>query len=254
MGNQRPHRDLIDSLAAHLELSGPPPWVVVPELTLGPAWGAGEDGFGRADVWACKVAWSQPCVRIYECKVTRADLLGDLRSGKWKRYLEHCNQFFFAFPRELASALELPREIGVMVLGEKGWRCLRAPYVRPVEIDELDLRAALFNLRGLAHPATPESRGRARRIAEREKKLRERGWELARMLREIGQDKAGKLIDEARTARSEAASAEKRLKDVTEVLKRHGLSDRAYSLDWELTQRAQQDLFGKATAGQGRKT
>lgn len=253
MGNQRPHRELIDSLAEHLEASGPPPWVVVPELTLGPAWGSGPEGYGRADVWACKVAWSQPCVRIYECKVTRADLLGDLRSGKWKRYLEHCNQFFFAFPRELASALELPREIGVMVLGEKGWRCLRVPYVRPVEIDELDLRAALFNLRGLAHPATPESRGRTKRIAEREHALRKRGWELARMLREIGHDKAGKLLEEAREARIYQETAEKRLKQFTEVLARHGLPDWPSTLDRELSRRAQQDLFGKAAAAQGQK-
>lgn len=253
MGNQRPHRELIDSLAEHLETSGPPPWVVVPELTLGPAWGSGPDGYGRADVWACKVAWSQPCVRIYECKVTRSDLLGDLKSGKWKRYLEHCNQFFFAFPKDLASALELPREIGVMVLGEKGWRCLRAPYLRPVEIDELDLRAALFNLRGLTYPATPESRGRSRRMAKREKELRDRGYDLARRLREIGYDRAGDLVRDVEVARTAQHNAEARLEEFEAILKRHGLPLNRWSLDRELAKRAQNELFGAVAAGQGRK-
>lgn len=58
-------------------------------------------------------------VDIYELKVARSDLLGDLRREKWRAYLEH-GAVWFAFPKGLADPREIPAEAGVIVRSDAG--------------------------------------------------------------------------------------------------------------------------------------
>lgn len=55
-------------------------------------------------------------VTIVEVKVSRADLLGD---AKWIGYLDYCDRFFWAVPRELVPVLDrpslLPESVGLIV-------------------------------------------------------------------------------------------------------------------------------------------
>ena len=128
MGSMVKHAEVIDRLAEHLERSGK---LVVTNLTLGQVWGAryrGQAEPGKADVVAWTPSYRRKACRIYEVKVTRGDLLQDIRYGKWRKYQPYCESVVFAFPRGLATAGEIPAECGVCVWNpEKNtWHTLRA--------------------------------------------------------------------------------------------------------------------------------
>lgn len=94
--------------------------------------GAGYSRNGQADVAAMRLSWTRPLTTVYEVKVTRQDLLADLREEKWRRYLAVASRVVFAFPRGLAQAEELPHAVGVIVRGARQWRTLRhVPAIRP---------------------------------------------------------------------------------------------------------------------------
>lgn len=56
-------------------------------------------------------SWTNPCITIYEIKVSRGDFLQD---NKWKLYLQYCNQFFFVVPKGMIDRNELPEDIGLI--------------------------------------------------------------------------------------------------------------------------------------------
>jgi hypothetical protein len=66
-----------------------------------------------------------PQIHAYEIKVSRSDLLSDLNSEKWRKYLEHCQSVTFAMPHGLAKKEEIPAECGVMFRTGRGWRTER---------------------------------------------------------------------------------------------------------------------------------
>lgn len=88
----------------------------------------GEWGGKRPDIMAYRrYRYNNPVIRAYECKVSRADLLSDLNSEKWRAYLEHCRSVTFIMPSGLCKKEEIPAECGVMFRSGRGWRTERRP-------------------------------------------------------------------------------------------------------------------------------
>lgn len=80
----------------------------------------------RPDVMAFpRYRYDLPQIHAYEIKVSRADLLSDLNSEKWRKYQEHCQSVTFAMPHGLAKKEDLPAECGVMFRTGRGWRTER---------------------------------------------------------------------------------------------------------------------------------
>ena len=105
--------DLCQTLAAR-------GWITVREIAL-------DDRLThRGDVVAMLASGRINRVDVYELKVARSDLLGDLRREKWRAYLRH-GAVWFAFPAGLADPREIPLEAGVIVRRADGWRQVRAP-------------------------------------------------------------------------------------------------------------------------------
>lgn len=95
-------------------------WITVREIAL-------DDRLThRGDVVAMLASGRINRVDVYELKVARSDLLGDLRREKWRAYLKH-GAVWFAFPAGLADPREIPIEAGVIVRRADGWRQVRAP-------------------------------------------------------------------------------------------------------------------------------
>lgn len=76
----------------------------------------------RLDAWAMHLWPSTGHRRVaYEIKVTRSDFLRELKAPqKRKLGLLHANQFYFAAPRGLIRAEEVPPECGLVEFGEDG--------------------------------------------------------------------------------------------------------------------------------------
>lgn len=96
------------------------------------SWASG----GFADVASIRLSWTEPLPTIYEVKVARSDLVRDLRTGKWRRYLPWCERFYFAIPEGLGEGIEWPREAGVLERTERGWDIWRRSKRRPLSAEQ----------------------------------------------------------------------------------------------------------------------
>jgi hypothetical protein len=103
-----------------------------------------DDNTQRADVVEIKPSYKRFCVNIYEVKISRADFLSDIRSGKWKGYLSHCHRFYFAAPKGMLTKEDIPEEAGLIVRDDNGWYSLIAPQAREVIIPERTMMSLLF--------------------------------------------------------------------------------------------------------------
>jgi len=80
----------------------------------------------RADILQMVKSFTRPHITIYEVKATRSDFQADIRSGKWKGYLEHCTRFYFAAPEGIIHLGEIPYPAGLIILGKSGsWRVVK---------------------------------------------------------------------------------------------------------------------------------
>lgn len=117
------------------------------EVPLGSIWASGIHGnltTQIADVICVKPSYTRFLIDIYECKVSRSDFLNDLRSGKYKGYLGHCNRFYFAVLSGVAKKEEIPDGIGLMVRGEKGWTTIKMASKVEHEIPYETMMSMLF--------------------------------------------------------------------------------------------------------------
>lgn len=140
-----PHAELQAHLARFLgtrrSSSNPP--LVFTEVALGGSWGSE----GRLDVvtFNSRASYTKVSIGGYEVKVSRADLLGDLRAEKWRRYLPWCHRFYFVFPDGLADRDEIPPPAGVIVRLEDGtFRNIRKAATLPGEKVGIDTVARLL--------------------------------------------------------------------------------------------------------------
>jgi len=121
MSEERSHVDFQNSLRAWLQTprsSKHRPPIVFTEIALAGSWGSE----GRLDVvtFSSRNEYRELKVRGFEVKVSRNDLLGDLRSKKWHKYLPYVHEFYFAFPDGLATVDEIPEPAGVIIMTEGG--------------------------------------------------------------------------------------------------------------------------------------
>lgn len=77
------------------------------------------------DVLAVFKSYSNQAVRIYEVKINRGDFIQDVTRGKYLKYMDQCNQLFFAVPAGLVKKEDLPDGCGLIVHGPKGWRSVK---------------------------------------------------------------------------------------------------------------------------------
>lgn len=114
------HDNLANDLARRLR-DGGKLWTWT-NLTVG-AWSG-----PRPDIMSfARWRYDNPQIAAFEIKVQRSDLLSDLNSDKWRKYLEHCQSVTFAMPHGLATKDEIPAECGVMFRTGRGWRTERRP-------------------------------------------------------------------------------------------------------------------------------
>ncbi len=121
-------RELAESLARFLQGGN---WMTWTNQPLGSVlWG----NPGIVDVIAIFKSYSNQAVRIYEVKRSRGDFLQDVTKGKYLRYMEHCNQLYFAAPAGLISKSEVPEGCGLITCGPNGWRSVKTAPRRDFEL------------------------------------------------------------------------------------------------------------------------
>lgn len=119
------HDALAEDLAAHLA-GYSTPMVVWTDMQLGPA------GSARPDVYAIEKTYSALRARVFEVKVSRADFLSDVTSGKYLRYAAFAGSITFATPAGLISKDEVPKGCGLITRSPEGvWRYQRKPTLQP---------------------------------------------------------------------------------------------------------------------------
>lgn len=101
-------------------------------------------GVSIADVVVIRPSYTKFCIDIYEVKVSRSDFIASLSSNKWRKYLPHCNRFYFALESGFAHKAEIPEGIGLIVRGKRGWNTIKRAKERDVLIPYETLMSLLF--------------------------------------------------------------------------------------------------------------
>ena len=114
------------------------------EVPLGSVWLNSFDGPGQADVITIKPSYNRFNLDIYEIKVSRSDLLNDIKSGKYKKYLPHCNRLYFAVKQDICNKEEIPEGVGLIVRGDRGWKTVKSTEKREIEPSIEMLQALVF--------------------------------------------------------------------------------------------------------------
>lgn len=101
------------------------------EVKTGPSWGT---SMGKIDAWAMAKSWAHPRVVAYEIKVNRNDFLND---NKWVKYLRCCNEFYFVCPKGLIDKGEVPENVGLIYISDKGKarKVVKAKYYKKISED-----------------------------------------------------------------------------------------------------------------------
>lgn len=119
------HDALAEDLAAHLA-GYSVPMAVWTDMQLGPS------GSARPDVYAIEKTYTALRARVFEVKVSRADFLSDVTSGKYLRYAAFAGSITFATPAGLVSKDEVPKGCGLITRSTEGvWRYQRKPTLQP---------------------------------------------------------------------------------------------------------------------------
>lgn len=169
------HDDLANDLAQHLKgASGES--MVWCDMQLGPS------GSARPDVYVLKKSYSRFQPRAYEVKISRADFLSDINSGKWQKYRRFASAVSFAVPDGLVKKTEVPDGVGLIVRKEKVWRQARAPRIEVLETlpREAWMKLLINGLDRLRPPTAELHRTHVRDAAFR----RALGDEIAGLVRE----------------------------------------------------------------------
>jgi len=122
----RKHDELANDLAAHLRGYARPAMIWT-DMQLGPA------GSARPDVYSIEPTYSRFIAAAYEVKISRADFLSDVTSGKALRYLEFAGSLVYATPKGMVRKDEIPHGCGLIERSDTGWRYAKKPKVNPVQ-------------------------------------------------------------------------------------------------------------------------
>jgi len=113
------------------------------EVPLGSVW-LNKVGLGIADVVTVKPSYNKFSLDVYECKVTRSDLMNDIKTGKYKKYLNHCNRFYYACVDGIVKKEDIPEECGLIIRKDNTWYTAKAATNRKLEIPKNTLLSMIF--------------------------------------------------------------------------------------------------------------
>jgi tetratricopeptide (TPR) repeat protein len=119
------HDELQEDLASHLRAGTDR--MVWTNTQLGPS------GSPRPDVFTINKSFSRFRSDCYEIKVSVSDLRHDVTSGKWQSYRKFGHAVWFAFPRGMAPLDLIPKECGIILRGDGGWRAARKPVAQVLD-------------------------------------------------------------------------------------------------------------------------
>ena len=141
------HDQLQEDLASHLRAGTDR--MVWTNTQLGPV------GSPRPDVFTVNKSFSRFRTDCYEIKVSVPDLRSDLTSGKWQSYRKFGHAVWFAFPRGMVPLDLIPKECGVILRSDSGWRAARKPVAQVLDTLPRDawLKLLMDGPRGPAEPA-----------------------------------------------------------------------------------------------------
>lgn len=181
------------------------------------------------DAWAMKKSWAHPLVVGYEIKVSRSDFLGD---RKWQKYIDYCNEFYFAAPKGLIAPNELPPEVGLIEATVNGKALItrkKAVY-RAVEVPESLYRYILMcraTIGSESHNSIADSKLRRwQEWLDDKEQFRLTGLKIRK-----------KISDEFRRVASENKDLKSKIADYDEVnayLERMGISNDVRHPQWSL--------------------
>lgn len=138
------HRELIESLAAHL---GSPKICVWTEIPLGSVWLSQMSAMKlpRADVLTMAKSFTKPTVTIYEVKESVSDFRHDVHDGKYLDYFKFCNRLYFACAAGTIPRGEVPDQAGLITLAKQGsWATVKGAVTREYQPDtELLIKLAI---------------------------------------------------------------------------------------------------------------
>ncbi len=120
-------------------------WLVAREATvIEPTYRPVAERGARADLLCMRRKLTEQPMLICEVKVSRPDLMADLRTDKWRSYLKVA-AVAFAAPANLGGILEIPPEAGLILRHSMAWRWARAPQFKgaPLPTPYLYRRLAL---------------------------------------------------------------------------------------------------------------
>ena len=188
------HRDLVEDLANTFYGMR----LVFAEPSLDSRWLTG--GVTPVpDVLTLEKSYTQCRPTIYECKVSKADFRADMSHGKWMKYLPFCERLYFAVVQGVATRADVPNPAGLMIRGDQGWHCTKAPQASPADgWDKVNVQALLMSgawtgerLRQLADRLVFQSNGY---LSEPALQL---GWEVATAVAKI---RRGLVVDDGEAA------------------------------------------------------
>lgn len=190
---RRSHADLQAALLRYL--SGQPNRAAWGEIVIADA---------RPDAYAVNTRgdkFSDP--HIYEVKAERADFVGEIRSGKWRKYLPISSRFDFVTPPDLCLRSEIPDEAGWIVFEEGMFKRRKRSPRRDVSVPEgFLMKVALYRA-----PAMPVGRAW---VAEQWVRHIEMKRSLGRAVAEILRDRVKARADLLRL-QAEVAETQARL-------------------------------------------
>lgn len=91
----------------------------------------GNNSLGIIDAVAMPKSWTNFMITGYEVKVSRGDFLQD---NKWTKYLDYCNELYFAVPNNLVAIEEVPESCGLIYVGKSTRKVKKAQY-REIDIN-----------------------------------------------------------------------------------------------------------------------
>ncbi|MBA30106.1 hypothetical protein [uncultured Hyphomonas sp.] len=145
------------------------------------AWGEIDLDGARADAYAVEIVRRKLVnPHIYEVKAARSDFTGEMRTGKWRKYLPWCCRFDFVTPAGLCERSEIPEEAGWLVLEDGNFRRRKRAQVREASVPDW------FLLRVALHRAPHMPVGRAwveRQWIDHIRSKRRLGAEVANFIR-----------------------------------------------------------------------
>ena len=104
---------------------------------------------GYIDVLAMKKNYNCKEIRAFEVKGTKADLMSDLSSGKWMKYLPYCSTFYFVYPRGVVTKDVFPDGVGLITVNEEyKMRTIRRAVYREIDPSKENIvyRSFLFRM------------------------------------------------------------------------------------------------------------